>query len=97
MNASDPCLFVRLMPEQGIRTYVWIHVDDTIIASTHEAELEYLKQNLQTKITLHDFTKHRGINIDHLESGVMKLRQKKLLGALFNEYPLTGRKANQPQ
>ena len=27
----------------------------------------------------------------------MKLRQRKLLGALFEEYPPTGRKANQPQ
>jgi hypothetical protein len=99
MTASDPCLFVRLVPEQGIRTYVWIHVDDTIVASTHEAELDYLKQNLQTKfkITSHDFTKHLGINIDHLESGAIKLRQRKLLGALFNEYPPTGQKVNQPQ
>ncbi len=74
---------MRLVPEQGIRTYVWIHVDDTIVASTHEAELDYLKQNLQTKfkITSHDFTKHLGINIDHLESGAIKLRQRKLLGA----------------
>jgi hypothetical protein len=27
----------------------------------------------------------------------VKLRQRKLLGALFEEYPPTGRKANQPQ
>ncbi len=40
MTASDPCLFGRLVPEQGIRTYAWIHVEDTIVASTHEAELD---------------------------------------------------------
>jgi hypothetical protein len=28
------------------RTYVWIHVDDTIAASTHESEFILLKNNL---------------------------------------------------
>ncbi len=42
MTTSDPCLFVRLVPEQGIRTYVWIHVDDTIVASTHKKEIDHL-------------------------------------------------------
>jgi hypothetical protein len=49
------------------------------------------------KITINDFTKHLGINIDCLDLGEVKLRQRKLLGALFKEYPPTGRKANQPQ
>jgi hypothetical protein len=99
MTTSDPCLFVRLVPEQEIRTYVWIHVDDTIVASTHEKEIDHLRECLQQKfqITSHDFTKHLGINIERLESGAVKLRQRKLLGALFDEYPPSGRKANQPQ
>jgi hypothetical protein len=29
-------LLVRLMPEQGLRTYVWIHVDDAKVESNHE-------------------------------------------------------------
>jgi len=78
---------------------MWIHVDDTIAASTHESEFTRLKNNLEQKfkITINGFTKHLGINIDHLESGAVKLRQRKLLGSLFEEYPPTGRKANQPQ
>jgi hypothetical protein len=44
MTISDSCLFVRVMPEQGIRNYVWIHVDDTIVASTHEKEIDYSRE-----------------------------------------------------
>jgi hypothetical protein len=99
MTASDPCLFVRLLEDHQTRTYVCIHVDDTIAASTHEGELDHLKESLRQKfkITTHEFTKHLGINIEILETGAIKLRQRKLLGALFDEYPPTGHKANQPQ
>jgi hypothetical protein len=99
VTMSDPCLFIRLLPKEDKKTYVWIHVDDTIVATTHEEEINHLKQKLETKfeITSHDFTKHLGINIEKLETGAVKLRQRKLLGALFDEYPPTGRKANQPQ
>jgi hypothetical protein len=97
ITTVELCLFVRL-PEDR-RTYVWTHVEDTIAASTQESELSLLKDNLERrfKITINDFTEHLGINIDRLNSGAVKLRQRKLLGALFEEYPLTGRKANQPQ
>jgi hypothetical protein len=75
MTASDPCLFVRLLKNYQTRTYVWIHVDDTIAASTHEGELDHLKESLKQKfkITTNDFTKHLGINIKKLESGAIKL------------------------
>ena len=43
------------------------------------------------------FKYNLGINIERLESGAVKLRQRKLLGALFDEYPPSGRKVNQPQ
>jgi hypothetical protein len=36
-------------------------------------------------------------NIDRLNSGAVKLRQRKLLGNLFEEYPPTGRRVNQHQ
>jgi len=49
------------------------------------------------KITINDFTKHLGINIDHLNSGAVKLRQRKLSGSQFEEYPPTGRRVNEPQ
>jgi hypothetical protein len=79
MTASDPCLFVRLLKNHQTRTYVWIHVDDTIAASTHEDELDHLKESLKLKfkITTHDFTKHLGINIEKMKSGAIKLRQRK--------------------
>jgi len=50
-------------------------VDDTIAASTHEGELDHLKESLKQKfkITTHEFTKHLGINIEKLESGAIKL------------------------
>jgi hypothetical protein len=65
----------------------------------HKKEIEQLKQCLKQKfdITSHDFTKHLGINVERLESGAVKLRQRKLLRALFEEYPPSSRKANQPQ
>jgi hypothetical protein len=43
MTASDPCLFVRLSENNQTRTFVWIHVDDNIAASTYEDELDHLK------------------------------------------------------
>ncbi len=75
MTMSDPCLFVRLLLKEDKRTYVWIHVDDTIVATTHEDEINHLKHYLKTKfeITLHDFTKHLGINVEMLETGAVKL------------------------
>jgi len=99
MTTTNQCLFVRLIDEDNLRTYAWIHVDDTIVTSTHERELDLLKENLQLKfkITTHDLTRHLGINIGWLESGAVKLQQRKLLGALFGEYPPTEKKANQPQ
>ncbi len=92
MTSADPCLFVR--STKDIRTYVWNHVDDTIATSTHESEFILLKNNLEQnfKITIKDFTKHLGINIDRLNSGAVKLRQRKLLGSLFEEYPPSGRR-----
>jgi hypothetical protein len=92
VTTSDPCLFVKLTPEPT-RTYVWKHMDDSIVATTHEREIEHMKECLKQKfdITSHDFTKHLGINIERLESGAVKLRQRKLLGALFEEYPPSGK------
>jgi hypothetical protein len=97
MTSADLRLFVQLTKD--IRTYVWIHVNDTIAATTHESEFILLKNNSEQKfkITINDFTKHLGINTDRLNSGAVKLRQRKLLGSLFEEYLPTGRRVNQPQ
>jgi hypothetical protein len=55
MTSADPCLFVQLTKD--IRAYVWIHVDDTIAASTHESEFILLKNNLEQKfkITINEY------------------------------------------
>jgi hypothetical protein len=55
-----------------------------------------LKNNLEKKfkITINDFTKHLGINVDRLNSGAVKLRQRKLLGSLFEES--TNREKSEP-
>ena len=88
MTASDPCLFVRLIPEKSIITWVWVHVDDTCVASTNLEELERLKESLKKKIEINanELTKHLGVNIKALEDGSMLLRQRKLLGSWFDEY-----------
>ena len=86
MTASDPCLFVRLIPKKSIITWVWVHVDDTCVASTSLEELERLKESLKKKfeINANELTKHLGVNIEALEDGSMLLRQRKLLGALMS-------------
>jgi len=38
-SISDPCLFTRFDESIGLRTYCWIHVDDTFVSSTHPEEL----------------------------------------------------------
>lgn len=45
----DPCLFVRLLPKDDKRTYMWIHVDAIIVATAHENEIHHLKEHLETK------------------------------------------------
>jgi len=40
MTTSDPHLFLRLLRNNQTRSYVCIHVDDTIVASRHEKELK---------------------------------------------------------
>jgi hypothetical protein len=85
---SDPCLFVRF--EGAIRTYVWFHVDDTFVASTHRSELIRLQDAMREKfeITINDdVDNHLGVNMTYLKDGSVKLEQRKLLHQIFAEYP----------
>lgn len=86
-TVSDPCLFVRLNNED--RTYIWIHVDDTFVASTNTFELERLQQVLKKKyeITVDlDVSSYLGIHIEKTSGGDRLLSQPKLLNDLFEEF-----------
>jgi hypothetical protein len=47
---SDPCLFVKL--EGRTRTYVWTHVDDTFVCSTHKHQLELFVRDMKEKFEI---------------------------------------------
>jgi len=47
-SKSDPCLFIRIILDKDIRTYCWIHVDDTFVASTHKEELERFQTQMSS-------------------------------------------------
>ena len=84
---SDPCLFTKLT--HGHRTYVWIHVDDTFVASTDPAELQEFQRviGLKYQYTVQsDVTSYLGITITKLPNGAEQLTQPKLLSELFAEF-----------
>lgn len=88
-SASDICLFYKLEPNINLRTYIWIHVDDTFIASTHEDEIDKFKAIVESKFEItinYDVTSHLGINLTHYEDGRVKLTQPKLLAQILSEY-----------
>ena len=85
---SDPCLFVRF--DGDIRTYVWFHVDDTFVASTHSSELIRLQDAMRERFEItvnNDVDNHLGVNMTYLDDGSVKLEQRKLLHQIFSEYP----------
>ena len=84
---SDPCLFTKLT--HGHRTYVWIHVDDTFVASTDPSELLEFQRVIGLKFQYtvqHDVTSYLGITISKLPNGAEQLTQPKLLSDLFAEF-----------
>ena len=84
---SDPCLFTKLA--NGHRTYIWIHVDDTFVASTDPNELLEFQRviGLKYQYTLqNDVTSYLGITITKLPNGAEQLTQPKLLSELFAEF-----------
>jgi hypothetical protein len=86
-SISDPCLFLRCCEKE--RTYIWIHVDDTFVASTNSAELVRLQNILRSKyeITFNaDVSSFLGIHIEKTPNGDCRLSQPKLLKELFDEF-----------
>ena len=101
-TASDPCLFTKF--EDGHRTFVWFHVDDTFVASTLKSALLEFQEMLKTKFEItvnEEIESYLGVNMEKLSDGSIKLTQPKLLQQLFDEYEahlLPGlSRANAPQ
>lgn len=84
---SDPCLFVKLVND--VRTYIWIHVDDTFVASTHSKELQKFQDIIGLK---YDYTveadveSYLGLHRTKLRDGGIRLTQPKLLAEVFDKY-----------
>ena len=71
------------------RTYVWIHVDDTVIASTDKQELEEFKRVIGLKYVYtvqEELDSFLGVHIHRNEDGSVKLTQPKLLAEIFEEF-----------
>jgi hypothetical protein len=86
-SMSDPCLFIKL--EGRTRTYVWTHVDDTFVCSTHQYLLELFVRDMREKFeitVINEVEEYLGIKMDYMANGDVKLTQPKLLGALLDEH-----------
>jgi hypothetical protein len=86
-SLSDPCLFIKLADSH--RTYVWIHVDDTFVASTDKAELLIFQRVVGQKYQYtvqEDVDSYLGIALTKLFDGTIRLTQPKLLAELFAEF-----------
>jgi hypothetical protein len=86
-TASDPCLFVRINGQS--RTYLFCHVDDTYICSTHPSEITAVQDHLRHRftITVNDpITEYLGVRIEALPSGAQFLSQPKLLSQIIDEF-----------
>lgn len=86
-SGSDSCLFIKLA--DGLRTYAWIHVDDTFVVSTHKEELALFQDVLRKrfKITVkNEVAGYLGVQMKTLADGSVELTQPKLLQSIFEEF-----------
>jgi hypothetical protein len=86
-TVSDPCLFVKINDDS--RTYVWIHVDDTFVASNRTHELLEFQRivGLKYEYTVqNDVESYLGIHMTKLKDGSIRLTQPKLLADIFAEF-----------
>ena len=87
-SVSDLCLFHKTSA-RGSRVFVWIHVDDTLIAADDLTDIEDFKIMMQKRfeITVNELAdQHLGVNIEHREDGSLKLTQVKLLNSILTEF-----------
>ena len=98
-SMSDPCLFTYINAETGIRTYAWIHLDDTFVSSTHESELKRFQDLIGAAFPItakYDVGSHLCVSMEINPDGSITLSQPKLLQQLIEEYPLPTRKSKYP-
>ena len=96
-SKSDPCLFIRI--DKNIRTYCWIHVDDSFVASTHPEEIQRFKEMISTTYPItvdYNVTSHLGIGLIYNDDGSVTLNQSKLLQQIFAEHPQLQTKSKYP-
>lgn len=88
-SKSDPCLFLKVDLVKKQRIYIWIHVDDTFVASTHDYLIDELEACIKDKFTVtvtNDVETYLGIHFERLPNGDVKLTQPRLLQSLLDEY-----------
>ena len=96
-SVNDPCLFFKIISPQR-KVYVWIHVDDTLVAASRAEDIEEFKDAIRKRfqITVNEAAdQHLGVNIKKNEDGSITLTQSKLLKNIFDEFldeAKTGRK-----
>ena len=86
-SISDPCLFYKL--DGATRTYVWTHVDDTFVCSSHRHLLDLFVDKMREKFEItvvNNVEEYLGIHMESLPNGDVKLTQPKLLESLLEEY-----------
>ena len=87
-SISDVCLFFKTYSPTR-RVYVWIHVDDTLIAADRLDDIEDFKRVMTKRfeITVNvEADHHLGVNIETRKDGSLKLTQSKLLNNIFTEF-----------
>ena len=86
-TVSDLCLFTKVLAPNR-RVYVWIHVDDTLIAADRLEDIEAFKQMMTKRFEITVNTEadhHLGVNITRQVDGSLRLTQSKLLNTIFEE------------
>ena len=94
-SVHDPCLFMKITSPTR-RVYIWIHVDDTLVAADYPEDIERFKEDIMKrfKITVNDkVDKHLGVNIARREDGSIKLTQPKLLKMIMDEFEEDARRS----
>jgi hypothetical protein len=69
-TASDPCLFVK--EGAGDRTYIWIHLDDTFVASTNTTGIKLIQEILRKEFEItvsRDVDQYLGVQMVRISDG----------------------------
>ena len=87
-SINDPCLFFKIVNSTR-KIYVWIHVDDTLVAASDKEDIEEFKSAIRKKFQItvnEEADQHLGVNLKKNPDGSITLTQSKLLKNVFDEY-----------